>query len=299
MSIFKKKNDDIEEPKPVEIKIYPQPVNTTKTDQQVKQNTPAVTSTYKQPQSAYIPPAHDYGYPDAFEIDLFSSGPKLDHEPFSRSMQDSYSHVTGRPLKEDAFGQPWNQPKSVPKPVSKIVYEKTGAIIFVVENTINTITYREEIMRLVNKIIEDNTTSMFMFMKLASESNFSKLLCYDEINTTGFPNTLLSENDVITTTCNLDDVLISINKFVKDTAGFKSLVDIGEKRYILSDMRIIFIGTGEQLSCTDVSSNILHTLCSNKNVKTIKFFCMKDVNAIHIAAMGFPVIGHIESNFYK
>ena len=45
-------------------------------------------------------------------------------------------------------------------------------------------------------------------------------------------------------------------------------------------------------------SSYLKELKELKAFKGIKYFCIKDSDAIKVAALGFPVIGHIISDFY-
>ncbi len=177
-------------------------------------------------------------------------------------------------------------------------FEKRGIIILVVENTPKVNSYRNEVLRLANKIIEDNKSEFFLFLKNGSEGEFFNTLSYDELKSEGFPERLLFSNNC-SQFVNLSSSFIHIYNFIKKYLGSYKLVPHNGKSYTIDNARIIFIGTGIDDTNADYSRRLLRLMRDNKCVKTIKYFCIKDEDAINAAKIGFPIIGHIESNFYK
>ena len=82
----------------------------------------------------------------------------------------------------------------------------------------------------------------------------------------------------------------------KDKDKFKPKDDRIE--YRISEMNAVFIGTGAHTDL-DKARKALNSLLATNSIKSIKYFCVKDTDTINAALLGFPLIGHIESNFYK
>ena len=198
---------------------------------------------------------------------------------------------------DDAHGpyqaKPWTP--FTPKPL----FEKRNIIILAIENTAKVNDYRDEVLRLVKKIIDDNKTSLFLFLRLGNNSKYFEVLDAEKLKVENLPECLLETNSSTSEEVNLVDALNHICEFSKSFDGFSNFLKYNNISYHIEDLRIIFIGTGSNNADNVQSSNLLEALRTSKNVKAIKYFCIKDEDAIQAASNGFPIIGHIESNFYK
>ncbi len=306
MSFFKKLLglEDYDEPvKPVK-PVNPPPAKPTVT-------TPK-SSTPKQPVSptnqgqpvleqpirkeTHLPPEQlDNGY---YYDDVFINP----HDQYSADVvvypatQGGTKPVTG-PYANDPYGPPANDKFKRPY-TPKPLYEKADAIIIVVESTRYTAKYQNDIMRLVNKIITDNPDSYFMFLRIGSNQAFSELFNSTKVKELDlkqdFFGNITEKDDV-----NIEPALLKIDDFVMTHLLTLKTIHEGAKLYRIDGVKLIFIGQGKSSGTVVKSSSVLKTLCKDKGVKTVKYFCIKDEDAINAAKLGFPVIGHIESNFYK
>lgn len=87
------------------------------------------------------------------------------------------------------------------------------------------------------------------------------------------------------------DYLISIDTTSKT-------IELKTKKYDLLKASIIFIGTGRGNVEDEEIGKYINLLKLNLKVSTIKYVCLNDKDAINVSAMGFPVIGHINPDFY-
>ena len=188
-------------------------------------------------------------------------------------------------------------------PLVKPVYkEKKNIIVFVVENTSKVNNYKAQILSLINKISNDNDSALFLFLKAGNNKKFYNVLDLKTIDEDKIIDSLLSvEND----SCDEVDyveVLKHINDFLVSLTVNLGELEYKEKKYDVQNISIIFIGTsdyyGDDESKVEIS-RLIRTIKVNKKTKTIKYFCMEDKETINAAMLGFPVVGHIVSDFYK
>lgn len=185
-----------------------------------------------------------------------------------------------------------------PKPV----YENRPVIILALENTVKVLEYRNEIMKLINKIISDNKNALFMFLEAGNQKRFFNILKAEDLTTQSIPDCLLARDNVAQRSVNLADTLAYVQSFVEECKKSFNLIECSNGKFNVSAIRILFIGTGcmdDNPLNVDEASKLLKLLCESKSVKNIKYFCIKDENAIDVSSIGFPIIGHIESSFYK
>ena len=190
---------------------------------------------------------------------------------------------------------PWPFKAKVPS------YEKRNLIILAVENTSKVNLYRNVVLKLVSKIISDNKQDLFLILKLSNQNKYFDLLSTEDLKNANLPECLLSVDNA-SCQVKLADALTHIYNFSKPLLKSFATISYNNLIYEINDIRIIFIGTGSKDANTNdekEASEILHKLCESKEVKTIKYFCINDEDAIGAASIGFPIIGHIESNFYK
>ena len=252
-------------------------------------------------------PIQGYGYgPEEADIDLY--GPYDDpnfpstHVPSTqpyrtpikpREKVDAY-RGPAEPLKPGEKPEPWYKVYT-PKPL----YEKRSVIILVVECSEDTVAYKNEITRLINKIVQDNKDEFFMFIRFGNATKYSELVKGDTLKDKDVILPLLTIDPKAESKFDIYATLTHINSFIKDYLTLYKTFDVDLKQYMLEEARIIFIGTAK----TDESKHnphiLLRTITKTKKVKAVKYFCLKDLHTIKAAALGFPVIGHIESNFYK
>lgn len=182
-----------------------------------------------------------------------------------------------------------------PKPL----YEKRPVIILAVENTAKVCDYQPGVLRVMKKVIEDNKNALFLFLRYGNNSKNYEVLDFERLKSENLPECLLDTTSLISEEVNLVAPLNHISEFIKSFEGFFNRLKYDNTSYLVEDIRIIFIGTGSNTSSPAEANILLKELRANKMVKAIKYFCIKDENAVQIAANGFPVIGHIEPNFYK
>jgi hypothetical protein len=182
-----------------------------------------------------------------------------------------------------------------PKPL----YEKRSVIILVVESSPETLEYQTEFARLIGKIVADNSNTFFKLIRYGNSPYISKLTLGEKLQPAELVTTLLTSNHNAETCFDIYNILISIETFVKNYITFGKTFEFNLKPYMLEDARIVFIGTGKVSDYGDNYRAVLKNLCENAKIKTVKYFCPKDEHTIKAAAIGFPIIGHIESNFYK
>ncbi len=251
------------------------------------------------------PPEHAYGY-GAEETDFYD-GPAFPEnhigptEPYRTPITpvkpgervDAY-RGPAEPLKPGEKPEPWYKTYT-PKPL----YEKRSGIIIVVEASEETVSYKTEITRLINKIVTDNQDEFFMFIRFGNATKHSELLKGDTLKGKDLVSPLLTLDEKAETKFDIYATLTHINNFVKDYVTLYKSFDVDLKKYMLEEVRIIFIGTAKTDECKHNPRILLRTISKTNKVKAIKYFCLKDIHTVKAAALGFPVIGHIESNFYK
>lgn len=206
-----------------------------------------------------------------------------------------------------------SQPQVIPKgkidskPLKVIfpktnIYEKRNIIVLAVENTKSVNEYNADVLRLINKLIETNKTELFMFLRYGNDQCFFELMDYNSLKEQKLPDCLLVAPECKTEQVKLSEALQHILTFVKTFDKPFKVIEYKNKKYELFNTSIIFIGSGKSDNAeADIikTTEFLRTLHSNDNINTIKYFCIKDEDTINAALVGFPIIGHIEANFYK
>lgn len=208
------------------------------------------------------------------------------YEPYNSKVKTSGTRIYDNPYKHTA----------------KPLHEKCSVIILAVENTAKIHAYKEEVLKLINRIVEDNKSELFLFLRVGNENKYFDVLSTNDLETEKLPDCLLFSDDSCSDNVKLADALTHISDFVNDYLNKFKYISLKGKNYIADSVRVIFIGTGltdEDALNTIRASEALNVLRATKNVKAIKYFCINDKDAINAALVGFPIIGHIESNFYK
>ena len=178
--------------------------------------------------------------------------------------------------------------------------EKQNVIIFVLENRHEVSARKNEIIGLLKRIVDKNNTSLFWFLKLGNDEEFYDILDYSDINKKEILENMLSAQDKNEAKVDMEKALTTINDFFHALTLKLGNFEFKEKKYDIQNISIIFIGTADY----DLKSKkeIIHKFRLIKKfgrIKTIKYFCMEDKETVNAAMLGFPVIGHIESDFYK
>lgn len=99
-------------------------------------------------------------------------------------------------------------------------------------------------------------------------------------------------------TVNLPEALEHINSQINGSCTSFAGFIFKSKKYRINSISVILVGTGATDDIEKTRSE-LNKIKSSKKLKGIKYFCINDSQVVDLASMGFPVIGHIESNFYK
>lgn len=204
----------------------------------------------------------------------------------------------GGSLKPKRFGsdfdsKPYIWPTIVPKIPEKEVFA------FVVENSNATLEQKEGIINIISQIVERKKEAIFLFVRVGNNQRPFLPMDYNSVKTKNIISSLIteSETDELPNLASaLFYLLNNLNVFAKDTFCFK------ETKYKLGTCSIVCIGTGECLIGEDspgIIASCIAKLQSISKLKAFKYFCINDSDAIRVASLGFPVIGHIISDFYE
>lgn len=202
-------------------------------------------------------------------------------------------------LDQDEPSEQGSIPTGLKPATNRVFYTKCNLIVLAVENTAKVREYKNEIQRLIKKIIDDNKSALFMFLRLGNNCKYFDVLHVEKLENENLPDILFDFEPSFSEDVNLINALEHICEFTKSSSGLFSYFKCGNTTYMIEDVRIIFIGTGDNIDNKSNVNRLITILCEAKNTKAIKYFCTKDQDAIKVAENGFPVIGHIESNFYK
>lgn len=179
----------------------------------------------------------------------------------------------------------------------KPTYQRQNVIIIALENSITTLNYRNEILKLLNKIIQDNASAFFLFICVSRENKYFNLSlnpkCLDYFS----DEVALQDKDV-----ELSEALNYIYSFIESHVKAYKIIDFDNSSYIIDNARIIFIGTGiadSNASNIENAKKKIKALHRCTKVNAFKYFCINDCDSIKVASLGFPIIGHIENDFYK
>jgi len=181
-----------------------------------------------------------------------------------------------------------------------IPLKKKNVITLVVENTSNVREYKQTVLKIISKIINDNKEDLFSIYRVGFQPKHFGIIGAEVIEKNNILNELLIDTDDPDTESLLYEVLKHVKfKINTDKTQFNKM-EMDDQKYEIVGYSIILIGVANfHDSTNELSSEILKELKSNKKIKTIKYFCIDDKSAINAATIGFPVIGHIEANFYK
>lgn len=183
--------------------------------------------------------------------------------------------------------------------------EEKNVIIFAFENSDKVNSHKAEILQLVKKIVQDNASALFLFMRLGKNKRFFGIMNSETIDKGKIIDDLLfvdkvEEDKDKDDKVNYKEALNHINDFL-DLVKFGAL-EYKEKKYDIPSVRTIFVGTAEYGGDADSKaeiSKLIGSIKASKKAKILKYFCMEDKETINAARLGFPVIGHIVSDFYK
>ena len=193
----------------------------------------------------------------------------------------------------DFGSRPYVWPPIIPKITEKEVFA------FVVENSNATMTQKESIINIISQIVDRKKEAIFLFVRVGNNQRPFLPMDYNSVKAKDVISSLITES-VTDESPNLASALFyllnNLNVFAKDTFSFD------ETKYKLGACSIVCVGTGE-CSLNEDSSKIIASCIANlqniSKLKTFKYFCINDSDAIRVASLGFPVIGHIISDFYN
>lgn len=192
------------------------------------------------------------------------------------------------------FGpKPYIFPPIVPKIPEKEVFA------FIVENSEATFGRRENIINIISQIVERKKDAIFLFVRVGNNQKTFLPMDYSCVKTKNVIDSLVteSETDELPSLASaLFYLSNNLNVFANDTFSFNMT------KYKLSSCSIVCVGTGSYSFAEDshrIVASCITKLQSISKLKTFKYFCIKDSDAIRVASLGFPVIGHIISDFYE
>jgi len=180
--------------------------------------------------------------------------------------------------------------------------EKKNIITFVLENTAKVREHKDEILRIIKKIVGDNHSSLFLFLQSGSNKKFFDVMDFETFNNDKILESLFSSDNPDDEKVDLEEVLKHLNTFLDSQKTSFGVLEYKEKKYDVENNSIIFIGTAaydEKINSKKEIVELMSSIKAKRSVKTIKYFCMEDRETINAAMLGFPVIGHIVADFYK
>ena len=220
------------------------------------------------------------------------SGPNVGEYGGSTKIPASSQVYGPMPLSEDLLDKGYHKDKGF-KFVRK---EKKDVVVFVIENSLYTQCYSKEIQSITKKILDSNNESLFMILKVGDDKLFFDILDYDLIAKSDVLSVMLQKGQP--SVVDYAEVLEHILKFYTDTL---LECEYNNKKYDIQNMSYIFMGSGKTYNDVETIkkvSKLVADVKSKKKTKTIKYFCMSDKQSIDVAKLGFPVIGHIDNDFY-
>lgn len=193
----------------------------------------------------------------------------------------------------------WSRPFSAPKPAIK----KKNVIMIVLENTLVVREHKKEILALIKKIVSDNAESFFVFLRTGSDKKYFELMDFDKLEKEKVIDELFPDSFDVSEKVQLSDVLKHIHSTLEEQYSKFSILRYENKTYDIEANSIIFIGTAAYENTEEAKKEILKEMkfitSEKKRIKTIKYFCIIDKNTINAAMLGFPVIGHLITDFYR
>lgn len=197
------------------------------------------------------------------------------------------------PVRNEFARRGYTRPPIIPKLPEKEVFA------FVIENSSHTFNQAENILNIVSQTVEKKKEAIFLFIKVGNEQTPFTPMDYNSVKEKNIISSLLSPSKVDNSP-NLASALFyllnNMNVFASDTFLFD------QTKYKLASCSIVCIGTGSCLQTEEslkIISSCIARLQNISKLKTFKYFCIKDSDAIRVSSLGFPVIGHIISNFYE
>lgn len=183
------------------------------------------------------------------------------------------------------------------KPIAPKIPER-DVIAFMVENSNDTFEHKESIVNIVSQTVEKKKDAIFLFVKVGNEQTPFTPMDYKAVKEGNVISSLITkseDNELPNLASALFYLVNNLNVFASDTFSFDKL------NYKLGSCSIVCIGTGSCIqndNSTEIISSCISRLQKISKLKTFKYFCIKDTDAIRVSALGFPVIGHIISDFY-
>lgn len=170
---------------------------------------------------------------------------------------------------------------------------------FVLENSTETLKHKERIINIITQTVEKKKDAIFLFVKVGSDKKPFIPMDYTTVIEKNIISSLITESTDIEVP-NLASALFylvnNLNVFSSNTFSF------GKVKYKLGNCSIVCIGTGACVQSEEslkIISSCISKLQNVSKLKAFKYFCIKDSDAIRVSALGFPVIGHIISDFYE
>lgn len=177
---------------------------------------------------------------------------------------------------------------------------KKTVIFFVIEDTVEVKEYANQIKAIIKRIVKENDLALFSFMNTSGNSIKVDLLSASLIERDKPVETILNSDDKTENSVKLIKPLRNIAYFLEYVKKSFGKIKRGKSEFYVEKCKIIFIGTGKyEIDLQHDLAELIKFINNQALVKTMKYFCMKDTQTIDAAKLGFPVIGHIEYDFYK
>lgn len=199
----------------------------------------------------------------------------------------------GKPYGSEFGKKPYTWPPIAPKIPEKEVFA------FLVENSSDTLAQKESIINIISQTVESKKDAIFLFVKVGNDKTPFSPMDYKAVKEKDIISSLItkSETDELPNLASALFYLVNnLNVFAADSFSF------AKTKYKLGTCSIVCIGTGaciQNENSSEIISSCISKLQKISKLKAFKYFCIKDSDAIRVSALGFPVIGHMVSNFYE
>ena len=176
--------------------------------------------------------------------------------------------------------------------------QQKDIIVFIVENTPSTSARKNIITGILKQLSTNQKTSLFLLVKVGKTNVYSELMDLDTISKSNLLVNLFDDNvssDQTDLASALQHVKNTLSPMIINKFTFK------ECTFIASSFSFVCIGSGSAVDTEDSKDTIascIKAFTKWHKTRNLKYLCVHDYETIKAAALGFPDIKHIVSNFY-
>ncbi len=180
------------------------------------------------------------------------------------------------------------------------VLEKKKVIFIIIENSEKSKVYKNELQRIITKLVESNREELFCLIKIGKGSKNFGVCDYMKIKNTRIIEGLFSDFD-FRGNISFSSAISFIHETIKELERNSFVFKYEQKKFKIAKGDFVVIGTDALTISREQKVHIRNAIKEIKNstfMKSIKYFCIHDSEVVLAASLGFPLIGHIVTDFY-